>query len=108
MMALLKVNHKVLRDVASAVVTYCTTQDKEMRSADGCIKSMLSSDWLGPDAQEFGHKWEDVDAGGSAAVKFRESLKNFGENLTACANEYENAQKDTYNAANRLPKYLYW
>ncbi|MDR1157514.1 MAG: hypothetical protein LBK75_04310 [Oscillospiraceae bacterium] len=107
-MALLKVNHKTLRDVASAVAAYCAVQDREMRSADADMKSVLTSDWLGLDAQEFGHKWEDVDANDSTTVKFRESLKNFGENLTACANEYESAQADAYNAAHRLPKYLYW
>jgi len=107
-MAVIEVNHKVLRDVAAAVTTYCNAQDREMRSADSDIKSMLSSDWLGFDAQEFGRKWEGVDDNNSTAVKFRESLKNFGESLTACANEYENAQTSTYNAANSLPKWLIW
>ena len=107
-MALIEVNHKVLRDVASAVTTYCSAQDREMRSADSDIKSMLSSEWIGLDAQEFGRKWEDVDASTSTSVKFRESLKNFGEALIACANEYQSAQEDAYNAANRLPKHLYW
>ena len=107
-MAMIEVNHKVLRDVATAITTYCSAQDREMRTADTDIKSMLTSDWLGGDAQEFGKKWEDVDADNSTTVKFRESLKNFGENITACANEYEKAQVDAYNAANWLPKVLYW
>ncbi|CDX04950.1 Type VII secretion system ESAT-6-like [Desulfitobacterium hafniense] len=107
-MALIEVNHKVLRDVAAAITTYCSAQDKEMRAADSDIKSILSSDWIGLDAQEFGRKWEGVDANDSTTVKFRESLKSFGESLTACANEYQSAQEDAYNAANRLPKYLYW
>ena len=107
-MASIKVDHSVLRTVASAVTTYCTTQDKEMRSADANIKSMLSTDWIGPDAMEFGGKWEAVDASDSTAVKFRDSLKSFGEAITACADEYESAQADAYNAANRLPKHLYW
>ena len=107
-MAFIEVNHKALRDVAAAINTYCSAQDKEMRSADSDIKSLLSSDWIGLDAQEFGRKWERVDASDSTTVKFRELLKNFGESLMACANEYQSAQEDTYNAANRLPKYLYW
>jgi len=107
-MALIEVNHKTLRDVASAITTYCSAQDKEMKSADTEIKSMLTSDWLGQDAQEFGGKWEGVDENDSTAVKFRDSMKNFGENLTACANEYEKVQGDVYNKANGLPKYLYW
>lgn len=107
-MAMIEVNHKVLRDVASAITTYYTAQDREMRSADTEIKSMLASDWLGPDAMEFGRIWEAVDSNDSITVKFRESLKNFGESITACAYEYEKAQGDAYNAANRLPKYLYW
>jgi hypothetical protein len=107
-MAYIEVNHKILRDVAEAITAYCTAQDKEMRSADSAIKSMLTSDWLGPDAQEFGRKWEGVDDKNSMANNTRESLKKFGENLTACANEYQAAQEDAYNEANRLPKYLYW
>ena len=107
-MALIEVDHRNLRDVASAITTYCSTQDREMRSADTDIKSMLMADWLGQDAQEFGKKWEGVNDNNSTTIKFRESLKNFGDNLTACVNEYQNAQGEVYNAANRLPKYLYW
>jgi hypothetical protein len=107
-MALIEVNHRTLRDVASEITSYCSVQDREMRSADTDIKSMLFSDWMGSDAQEFGKKWEGVDDNNSTSIKFRDSLKNFGDNLTACANEYENAQGDAYNEANRLPKYLYW
>ena len=107
-MAQIEVNHKTLRDIASAITTYCAAQDREMSSADTEIKSMLTSDWTGLDAQEFGGKWEGVDADDSTAVKFRKSLKSYGEALTACANEYQSAQEDAYNKANRLPKVLYW
>jgi len=107
-MALIEVNHKVLRDVAAAVDTYCEVQDKEMQSADTEIKSMLTSDWLGSDAQEFGGKWEGVDEKDSTTTKFCELLKSFGGNLIACADAYEKAQADAYNAADRLPKVLYW
>jgi len=107
-MAVVEVNHRVLRDVAEAVTNYCAAQDREMRAADNDVKSMLASDWLGYDAQEFGRKWESVDDSSSTSVKFRESLKNFGESLGACAKEYQTAQEDTYNEADRLPKYLYW
>lgn len=107
-MAVIEVNHKVLREVATAVNTYCTAQDREMKSADTDIKSMLKTDWLGLDAQEFGAKWEGVDGKDSTSSKFRDSLKSFGESLDACANVYQKAQEDSYNEANRLPKYLYW
>ena len=107
-MSMIEVNHKVLREVAEAIAVYCSAQDREMRAADSSIKQMLASDWLGLDAQEFGQKWEDVDAAGSVAIKHRESIKKFGENLAACAKEYQAAQEDAYNAANWLPKYLYW
>lgn len=107
-MAYIEVNHKILRDVATAITTYCSAQDSEMRLADTEIKSMLTTDWLGLDAQEFGRKWEGIDDNNSTAVRMSESLKNFGENLSACANEYQAAQEDAYNMANWLPKYLYW
>jgi len=104
----IEVNHRTLREVALAFATYCSAQDKEMRYADSEIKSMLSSEWIGLDAQHFGGQWEGVDEVGSTAVKFRESLKKFGENLDACAKEYQSAQEDVYNAANWLPRILVW
>jgi len=107
-MAVIEVNHRALREVAAAVSAYCTAQDREMGSADLNVKSMLTTDWFGSDAQEFGRQWEGVDDGDSTSVKLRESLTKYGEALTACANEYQAAQEDVYNAANRLPKVLYW
>ena len=106
-MANIEVNHRNLRDVASEINTYCTTQNNQIRSADTEIKSMLAADWLGFDAQEFGKKWESVDDNNSTAVKFREYLKNFADNLTACANAYETAQAQNYNDAKWL-KMCFW
>ena len=107
-MAPIEVNHSVLREVAQAVEDYCGAQDREMRRADEDVKAMLSSDWLGADARDFGGRWEGVDGSGSTAVKLRDSWQRFGEGLTACANEYAAAQAEVYNAASRLPKFLYW
>lgn len=107
-MAQIEVNHKTLETAAQAVSDYCKAQERSMRSADSSIKDMLSTGWLGLDAQEFGGKWELVDEKDSVTKKFQESLMNFSEGLSACANEYKNAQTDIYNAANRLPKVLYW
>ena len=107
-MAVIEVNHGFLREVASAISYYCTKQDLEMQFADSEIKSMLYSDWLGSDAVEFGKTWESVDDANSTTVKFRDSLKNFGESITACANKYKNAQADTYDAAHWLPKHIVW
>lgn len=107
-MAYIEVNHKVLREVSEAISTYCSSQDREMQIADSEIKSMLSLDWIGQDAQEFGKKWEDVDARDSTAIEFRELLQDFGEQLRLCANEYQSAQEKAYNAACLLPKCLLW
>lgn len=107
-MAFIEVNHKKLREVAEAIITYCSAQDREMRAADAAVKSMLFSGWTGADAQQFGKIWEGVDDNHSTAVTFRESLKKFAECLSACADAYQNAQADSYNEANRLPKWLYW
>ena len=107
-MASIEVNHKVLQEVAQAVETYCSAQDREMRRADEDVKAMLSAHWQGMDAREFGGKWEGVDGRESTAVKLRDSWERLGEGLTACANEYAAAQAEVYNAASRLPRYLYW
>ena len=107
-MALIEVNHSVLRSVAAAIDTYCTAQDKEMKAADSAIKSMLATDWQGADAQEFGKKWAGVNVNGSMAMKFRDSLKKYSEALNSCADIYKNAQADSYNEANKLPRVLYW
>jgi len=102
-MAIIEVNHKTLREIASEITIYCSTQDKEMKAADVEIQSMLSSEWTGSDAREFRMKWVAVDSSKSQTVTLRESLKSLGESLTACANEYENAQAAAYNKANSLP-----
>lgn len=107
-MAVIEVNHQVLRDVASAINSYCFKQDIAMKEADRDIKMMLSSDWVGEDATEFGNKWEGVDDSDSTAAKFRKSLRNFSEALEACANEYQTAQEDSYAEADKLPKILTW
>ena len=107
-MAYIEVNQQVLRNTALALSAYCSAQNRQMGIADTDIKTMLASEWLGYDAQEFGHKWESVSDNDSTTIKFRESLLNFGINLCICADIYQNAQADTYNEANRLPKELYW
>lgn len=104
----IEVNHKTLREVANAINAYCAAQDREMKSADSEIKSMLKSDWIGLDAQEFGLKWEGIDEKNSTSSKFKNSLKNFSEVLNSCADVYQRTQEDSYNEANRLPKWLYW
>lgn len=103
-MAYIEVNHSTLNKVAEAIDTYCTAQDKEMRSAKSAVSAMLSSDWQGTDATEFGKKWSDVEASGSVTVQLKDSLKNFGNSLRACAKEYKTAQEDSYNEASRLPR----
>jgi len=107
-MAIIEANHRLMRDVASAITTYISVQNKNMQSADTEVQLMLVSDWFGMDADEFRKQWAQVNSNDSTTVKFRESLKNYGEGLTACANEYENSQAKAYNRANWLPKILYW
>lgn len=103
-MAMIRINHRVLEEMADVIDTYCGEQNKEMRSAESAVKSMLSSDWIGKDANEFNNKWEQVNASDSVTVKFRDSLSSFGEALRACAKEYRTAQEDSYDEASRLPK----
>lgn len=107
-MAVVEVNHKILVEVADAIDSYCSTQDREMRSADADIKSMLRSDWTGDDAQVFDYKWEGVDGKNSTSFTLKNSLENFRDGLRKCATLYKKAQEDSYNEANRLPKWLYW
>ncbi len=107
-MAVVEVNHRILIEVADAIDLYCSAQDREMRSADADIKSMLSSDWAGYDAQVFDYKWEGVDGKNSTSYKLKISLENFSDGLRKCASIYKKAQEDSYTEANNLPKWLYW
>ncbi|MBR5969767.1 MAG: WXG100 family type VII secretion target [Lachnospiraceae bacterium] len=100
----IEVNHQTLRDVAKEIEGYCELQDSEMQRADGAVKSMLTNGWIGPDAREFGGKWEGVDAQDSTAIKFKDSLMGFGDALTTAADEYQRAQEDSYNQASWLPR----
>lgn len=105
-MAKIEVNHQKLREAATAITTYCTKQDAQMRSADSEVKFMLTTGWTGIDAMEFGGKWERVDDEDSTVVKFRKSLEAFAGALNACADEYKKAQADAYDKASWLPKIL--
>jgi len=107
-MAAIEVNLETLRNVSSAITTYCDAQDIEMNSADHIVKGMLISDWTGQDANAYGGKWADVYSSDSTAVRFRDNLKNFRDAVSASAKEYQAAQEDSYNAANRLPRVLIW
>lgn len=104
-MAVIEVNHKVLREVAQDIEEYCATQDAQMSKADQAIKDMFIADWTGEDAREFRNKWQAVDAKGSITITFRDSLLAFSKSLKACATEYQNAQADSYTEASRLPKW---
>ncbi len=105
-MAKIEVNHRVLRDTATLIKNYCTTQKNQMRSADSAVFSMLSAGWGGQDAVEFTAKWEGINATDSTTVKFQKSLEAYADALTACADAYQKAQEDVYNKANWLPKIL--
>lgn len=103
-MAIIEVNHQVLRTVATAIEDYCDVQEREMKLVDADVKQMLRSDWIGPDAMEFGSKWEGVDAKASVSKKFSESLRSYSNALKSSANAYQEAQETAYNLAAMLPR----
>ena len=103
-MALIEVDHEVLRKAADAAKNFCDNMDSKMKSADYSVSKMLSGGWQGEDAVEFRNKWSGVYEKGSVSIQFRDSIKNFGECLNACAKEYQNAQADSYSEAYRLPR----
>ena len=107
-MALIQVDHHTLREVSAAITDYCAAQDRQMRSADSSVKSMLNTSWSGFDAHYFSVKWEAVDAKDSTAVKFRDQLSNFASALKASADVYQRAQEDVYDGAAALPRYIRW
>ena len=103
-MAAIEVNFQTLLNLKNGIGSYCSYQDEQMSQADFEVKSMLSSDWLGSDAQEFGQKWAGICDNDSQTAKFKNSLIEFGELLDFCANEYRAAQT---NAANEAIKLLF-
>lgn len=103
-MALIEVNHSTLNNIADAIEAYCTEQDKEMKTANTAVVTMLFNDWFGEDAKSFAEKWSGVDENGSVTEQFKESLKNYSKCLRACAKEYSKAQEESYNAARSLPR----
>ena len=107
-MALIKVNHQTIRQIASDIDSYCQTQVKEMRTADSAVKSFLSSNWSGMDADAFSGRWEDVDGSDSIAVLLKKYLEGYAKSLRACADAYQVAQEDSYDQAARLPTFLAW
>jgi len=94
-MVVIDVRLSNLRDVAQLIINYCNTQDARMNTASQAISAMLTSDWHGADAQEFATRWGGVNAQGSEAVRFRESLMRYAEALFASAARYRDAQTTT-------------
>ena len=103
-MALIEVNHQVLKNVADAAEEYCRNQDSCMNKADSVVGGLLAGGWHGDDADELKRKWSEVNITGSTTVQFRETISYFGECLRSCAKEYQNAQSDSYSEAYRLPR----
>ncbi|MBR4211406.1 MAG: hypothetical protein IKR84_03345 [Oscillibacter sp.] len=107
-MAKIEVNHQAIRDFASEIAAYCDEQDRQMRAADSQMSTLFSTGYKGLDASALREKWDMAHAPDSTASRFRDSLKNYASALTDAAEIYRSAQEAIYNAANRLPKYLYW
>lgn len=103
-MAIIQVNHQVLRAAAKEIEEYCEIQAREMKQLDADVKQMLRTDWIGPDAMEFGSKWEEVDSKDSVSKKFSESLRAYSKALKASANVYQDAQETACNLAATLPR----
>jgi len=98
----IRVNHADLRSVARAIDTYCDAQDREMNTANSAVETMLSSSWRGPDATAFRNQWAGVHDRDSFAVRYRDSLRNYANALSASADIYRRAQVDTVNSAGLL------
>ena len=107
-MAFIQVDFRTLGGIKGAIGEYCSYQDKQMRQADFDIKSMLATDWLGPDAKEFGQKWAGVHDDDAQAAKFKQSLLEFGEKLTVCVGEYQAAQAYALGDAAALCRSMEW
>lgn len=104
-MAVIEVNHKVLRTFAQQIEDHCSLQNREMRQADTTVKNHLGVEWYGDDAVAFAGNWDGVDDKNSVAIKLRDSMNNYAEALKACAQEYQKAQEDIYNLASMLPRW---
>ncbi|MCL2158154.1 MAG: hypothetical protein FWH48_01970 [Oscillospiraceae bacterium] len=98
-MASIKVNYKTLHDLAEGIKEYAAYQKNQMLQADFAVKSMLATDWLGPDAREFEKKWSGVDDKGSESTDFSNALVEYKNMLALCANEYQIAQETAINRA---------
>lgn len=103
-MAIIEVNHQLLRSTANAVRDYCEVQREQMQKVDGEVKQMLYRDWTGPDSMEFGGKWEQIDSADGVSAKFLRSMESYEKALNACADVYQDAQERVYNIAALLLK----
>lgn len=104
-MAVIEVNHRVLRTFAQQIEDHCDLQNREIRQADISVKNNLGVEWYGDDAVAFGSSWDGVDSKDSVAIKLRDSMNNYAKALKACAQEYQKAQEDIYNLASMLPRW---
>ncbi|MDR1703295.1 MAG: hypothetical protein LBS19_01235 [Clostridiales bacterium] len=107
-MAMINVDRRALKETAAAVKQYCELQNRQMKEADGEVKSMLASGWMGEDAMAFGRKWDDVDSKDSVTTKLHDSLDSFREALLNCEKLYSKAQEDSYDQAEDIIRLIVW
>lgn len=103
-MAIIQVDHKVLRATAEIIDAYCAVLDQQMKLTNTTVEQMLLSDWIGPDAAAFSERWKDADSSDSETGKYRAALGSCALALKASADAYQEAQEKAYNLAALLPR----
>ena len=96
-MAVIEVNHESIRNMASRIEDYCTTQRETMNSLNETVENTLMSAWTGLDAAEYGMKWSEMDNSGATVEKFRRNLESYADALRASADKYKQTQAEIYN-----------
>jgi uncharacterized protein YukE len=102
-MARIRVNHDYLRSTAEAIEKRIETNEALMREIDAQV-SEISSEWVGEDYVQYLQQWESAKKQNSLLQSTTDRLRDYAEFLRFVAVEYQNAQSDAVNRANRLPR----
>ena len=99
------VDHSTFTNGANKIDEYIGTINNYMTSMNGEVDNMLSS-WTGADATSFNQKWGTITGSGSVTNTMQEDLKKYANDLRNIGSRYQNAQINSVNEANGLPRWF--
>ncbi len=88
----IEVNHSYIGNAAKEFDNYVNVINRNMKSANDVVYSLVKKDWKHADAVAFQSKWAEQERGDSVTEKMKSSLRSQANMLRYAENQYKDAQ----------------